>query len=101
MKAAITFLVAASAAFFAPASAQSVSARNGGDSVILMAAACSESVQARIPEQHRPLFFRATAMLKGKPLEACWTVLGAEVLVIFDDGEYAKFPVSAFKQDGV
>lgn len=101
MKTVIALLLAASAAFFTPASAQSVSARNGGDSVILMAAPCSEAVQKRIPEAHRPLFFRATAMLKGKPLEACWTVLGPEVLVIFEDGEYAKFPVNVFKQDGV
>lgn len=101
MKAAITFLVAASAAFFTPASAQSVSIRKGGESVVLMVTPCSEGVQKHIPEEHRPAFFRATAMIKGKPLEGCWAILGPEVLVIFDNGEYAKFPVSAFKQDGV
>lgn len=99
MKRAIALCVAASAAFFTPASAQSVSIRSGGDSVILLPALCSDVVKKHIAEPQQPVFFRATAMVKGKPFEACWTIMGNEVLVIFDDGEYARFPAAAFKNE--
>ena len=100
MKTFIAFIVAASAAFFTPASAQSVSARQNGESVTLTKEACSKKVKKYIRETHRSMFFRATAVVKGKAFEACWTIAGHEVLVIFDDGEYAVFPSDIFKKDG-
>ena len=100
MKTVIALIVAASAAFFTPASAETVSARHNGESVTLMQEACPKKVKKYIRETHKGMFLRATAVVKGKAFEACWTVAGNEVLVIFDDCEYAQFPQNIFKKDG-
>jgi hypothetical protein len=87
MKTAITLILAASAAFFTPAHAQSVSIRQKGEHVTLM------------KEAYHPMFYKAAAVLKGRRYEACWTIAGSDVLVIFDDGEYSTFPSEMFKKD--
>jgi hypothetical protein len=99
MKTVVALILAASAAFFTPASAQTVSARQNGESVTLTREACSEKVKKYIIKTHQPLFFGASAVVKGKAFTACWMVAGRDVLVIFDDGEYAVFPSDIFKKD--
>ena len=99
MKPVITLILAASAAFFTPAHAQSVSIRQKGEHVTLMKETCSEKVKKYIKEPIQPFFYRATAAINGKRFEACWTLSGRDVLVIFDDGEYAMFASDQFKKD--
>jgi hypothetical protein len=99
MKTFIALILAASAAFFTPAHAQSVSIRQKGESVTLMKEACSEKVKKHIKDAYHPMFYKAAAVLKGKRYEACWTIAGSDVLVIFDDGEYSTFPSEMFKKD--
>lgn len=99
MKLATTLCLAAFVAFLVPASAQTVSVRQNGESVTLTQETCPEKVKKYITKTHRPLFYRATAVVKGKAFEACWMVAGRDVLVIFDDGEYAAFPSGMFKKD--
>lgn len=99
MKTFIALILAASAAFFTPAHAQSVSIRQKGEHVTLMKEACAEKVKKHIKEPFHPMFYKAAAVLKGKRYEACWTVAGSDVLVIYDDGEHTVFPSDAFKND--
>jgi hypothetical protein len=81
---------------------EAVVMREHGNTLRLYDAPCLHAgTLARIPEDKRPAFHKARAIIDGKIWFACWAPLAdsSEVLVVYEDGDVAQLSVSRFKFD--
>lgn len=70
-----------------------------GNSVIVTPRPCTDAeVLKHIPPQFHPHFGQGRAMFQGKPYSACYMPRqDGSVMLVFDDGEMAVVPISAFR----
>ncbi len=93
-------LIAASiVAFSASVSAQSLVARQGGDSVRLSEQPCPVQVMPHLPQQMAGEFKAALTHIGGVHYVACWRRVGVAAHVIYEDGDQALIPMAEFKED--
>lgn len=64
-------------------------------SVSLYNEACTMEM---VPEQLLPQFKKAIVVFEGKPLKACYTIQGKDVVVIDEEGDGGIIPVKNFKE---
>ena len=82
----------------APALANYLVARQGGDTIRLVNAACtSEEVLARVAPQLRPQFRAALATVDGRTYAACWRMTPSAAHLVYEDGDQGLVPLSALK----
>lgn len=75
--------------------------RQGDDIIRLTDAPCiNEAALATIPENIRPLFQQATAIVNGKTYAPCWAPYRATYLVLyFEDGDNGMIDARALKSE--
>lgn len=88
-----------------PALAGEMVTKSGANEVHLVDSPCVHAgTMGLIKAEYRKDFRKAWASIGGKYFYACWMVSSdaKEVFVLYEDGDYNQFPVSAFKyQEGV
>ena len=82
----------------APAFANDLVARQGGDTIRLVNAACtSEEILARVAPQLRSQFRVALATVDGRNYTACWRMTPGAAHLVYEDGDQGVVPLSALK----
>ncbi|MES2950297.1 MAG: hypothetical protein V4858_17275 [Pseudomonadota bacterium] len=99
MKPAIALILAASAAFFTPAHADAMVAREGKNSVTILGTACPAAVAKRFPDEVKDRLRQAYATIGGKHLKGCWLLISADVVVALLGDELYEIPAGAFKNE--
>lgn len=100
MKALAVAICASIVAF--SASADSMIATNGKDSVRLYQAPCAANVLAHIPPHLHEQFQQASATVDGKEWGACWTLRpDGMVMLVYSDGDGGLIPAMQFTRDGL
>jgi len=83
----------------APAAfANDLVARQGGDTIRLVNAACtSQEVLSRVAPQLRAQFRAAQATVDGRSYTACWRMTPSAAHLVYEDGDQGIVPLSALK----
>lgn len=97
-------IVSAALALAASTSFADLVATHGQNELRLLQEPCThEGILAKINEQYRAQFKRATAYIAGETMAACWIDSGeGSYLVAFADGDVMVYSITAFiEQPGV
>jgi len=95
-----SLLLCAAVLVAAPAFADDLVASNGKDSVRLSDGPCKiEQVLNQLEPKYHREFKAASAQLKGQTYQACWHVLGASALLLYEDGDQGLIPLSDLKHE--
>lgn len=93
-------LICTAALASAPAFAEDLVARNGGDSVRLGEAPCtSQLVLSRLQPQMHEQYRSASASVDGQSFQACWRVIGNAAHLLYEDGDQGVIPLAELKPD--
>ena len=95
-----TLLICAALVAAAPAFAQDLVARQGGDSVRLNDGPCtSPQVLGRIQPQQADEYKAATAVVDGQNFSACWRPVGNAAHLMYEDGDQGLIPLAELKPE--
>src|SRR5688572_19701725 len=99
MKTVIALCVAASAAFFTPAHAETMTVREGKNTITISSDACPDSVTKDFKPEFKDRFRAAYGTLEGKSLKGCWTLAGADFVHVILNGVLYEVPAALFKNN--
>lgn len=71
--------------------------KDGSLTVQLLHGDCSPAVAELIQPEYVPLFRAARVEWEGREIAACWTLQGANVVIVDETGSGGGLPVMAFK----
>lgn len=91
--------LAASAAFFSPAHAETMTAREGKNSLTISSDACPDAVTKDFRPEFKDRFRAAYGTLDGKSLKGCWTLAGADFVHLVLNGILYEVPAVMFKRN--
>ena len=96
-------LVCAGIAMLAFSAQADLVATNGENSLRLKQEPCTNAtIVPMIREEFRPQFKAGSAEIAGKRFQTCWIDTGDGVyFVMFDDGDDASVPITAFVEVGI
>lgn len=98
MKRVLTALVIAAAACIGAANAETLTARQGNDSVTLYEKPCTNpDIVKRLNDGVVQDFQAASAVFQGQSYQACWIPSGNVVYLIYEDGDQGMIPVQELR----
>jgi len=72
-----------------------------GNVVYLFEAKCSSKlVLDQVPDMYKDYMADGKSIVGGKEFKMCWLVAGNNVVFLYEDGDYGRWPVSYFVPNG-